>query len=366
MKPIVIACILVVIVVGIGGFIYFRNTSGQAGPATESPTAQIYTLAVLSDEVLLKKPNEVQFSVAKETLQIGVGSEIKTSKTGRAKLLYPNGTITAIDGDSYLKIEALDGNGERSRIELVFGSMWSKIRNILGAGDYYEVGTDNIVASVRGTIFAMEYRNQTATVYGLGDSVKVSSRNPQTKEAISNTSVTVESGEKVTVSGTPSASVSATPQVQIMSDTDLTRDVISRYILELDEKDIYEHKGIEKLLRRLRNKLSPSPTPTRTPTPTPRPSPTPTPDTSIHLESVVPGTVAPGQKFTINGVNFMVGNTKKVSSVRIGSTNATFSVIDSLTIFATVPSSSRAGTYDIRVVSTSGTTATLAGALTIQ
>jgi len=373
MRIFIVIGIVLVLVGGLAAFAYFRNQPEGEVSATESPAAQVYTLAVLTDEVLLKLPDQSQFTNVKETVQIGIGSEIKTSKTGRAKLLYPNGTITAIDGDSYLKIEALDGNGEHSRIELVFGSMWSKIKNILGTGDYYEVGTDNIVASVRGTIFALEYRNQIATVYGLGNSVKVSSRNPQTKQAISNTSVIVDSGQKVVVSGTPSASVSATPRVQSISDSDLSREIISRYILELDDEDLDDNnnRGIRSLLERLRRRLTPTSSPTKTPKPTatprpsPTPTPTPTPDTRIKLESVIPGTIKAGEKFTINGTNFIIGNTKKVSTVRVGSMNTTFTVIDAQTIFVTTPALNT-GTYDVKVISTSNTTSTLSDALKIQ
>jgi len=370
--------------------VYVLRSNDSQSPSDTSEAR--YTLAIISDTVSVKNPDDAGFYDVTGSIEVRAGSEVKTSISGRAKLLYPDGTVTSIEGESHVIINGVNRNGRQSRLTLVFGSIWSKIQNILGTSDYYEVETGNIIASVRGTIFAMEYQGKTSQVYGIGNTVNVTARNEDV--FYKDTSVDVASGEKVIISGLPTTTNSPLPK-QAITDIDLNKDVIRRNILELNDEDLKRddeednnrddsswHKGVKKLLKRLSDlyrspsptttpKVSKTPTPTPTPTKTPTPSstptatPTPTPIPSIILESVYPSTVSYGQSFTINGSNFMIGSTKQIQNVKVGTQSIQFAVIDSLTIIA-YPGSTPAGTYDVSVTSITGVQKTLANALTIQ
>ncbi|MEK7582250.1 MAG: FecR family protein [Patescibacteria group bacterium] len=367
----------VVVVVGIVFLLNSRNKSPEETPGVSN--TDVYSVAVLNPDVFLKLSPDDGFTFITGSVDIRAGAEIKTSAKGRAKILYPNGTITAIEGDSHIIIDTLDSGGGASRLQLVFGSIWSKIQNILGTSEYYEVETGNIIASVRGTIFALEYRNNTSKVYGIGNTVNVVARGPQ-QSTIPGTSVDVSSGERVTLTGTPRVTNSPLPKEQV-SDADLNQTVISRNISEISDEELNSswHKGLKELIKRVKKSPSPSsstrtPTPSATasprvsisPTPTPTPTPTPVPNINPLLESVFPRLIQLGQQFTVNGSNFINNqNIKQIKQVIIGTSSVQFTVIDSTTIFAN-PGSLPKGTYDITIISINDTRSSLSQALTIQ
>lgn len=377
----------VVVVVGVVFLLNSRYKPPEKTPGDSN--ADVYSVAVLNSDVFLKPSPDDGFTSITGSVDIRAGAEIKTSTKGRAKILYPNGTITAVEGDSHIIIDTLDSGGSASRLQLVFGSIWSKIQNILGTSEYYEVETGNIIASVRGTIFALEYRNNISKVYGIGNTVNVVARGPQ-QSTIPGTSVDISSGERVTLIGTPRVTNSPLPKEQV-SDTDLNQAVISRNISEISDEELNSswHKGLKELIKRVKKSPSPSSS-TRTPTPstttsprvsisptpqpeagpppaeTPTPTPTPTPNINPLLESVFPRLIQLGQQFTVNGRNFINNqDIKQIKQVIIGTSSVQFTVIDSTTIFAN-PGSLPKGTYDITIININDTRSSLLQALTIQ
>src|SRR6202008_3333866 len=101
------------------------------------------------------------------------GATIKTSVSGEALIRYPNGTVTVLNGSTEVRVQAFADSGNRSVIQLIGGSILSKVKNLLGTGKTsYEVQTDHIVASVRGTVFATVMIDGTSSVYGIEGSVR--------------------------------------------------------------------------------------------------------------------------------------------------------------------------------------------------
>lgn len=414
------------VIVALGIAVIVANQSGKkSGQNTEStPAPSAYTLVVVNPDVMLKKSGESDFRKVSTQTDIAAGAEIKTSASGKARLLYPNGTVTDIEKDSHIKLEALDAQGNKSRIRIVVGGIWSKIKNVLGTSDYYEVETENTVASVRGTIFWMEFRNKITNVTGIENTVRVRAKDIKTNTVIDGSDVNVESGQETNVDA-PSVA-SRRLAARTLSNEDFRDNALRERILNHVEQEDLKKEQVQKIVRRVaeqnandntfikrlieqrlveqgasptptrsapptvRPSSSPKPTVTVTPrvsaiptvtplassTPTPRPSATPEPTATATpapliptAESLSPKSISATQEFVINGRNFKNsrGDVSYVAQVLISGVSVSkFNVLDSLTIFATAAVGSYPGTYDVTIVSTTGEKSTLSQALTIQ
>ena len=383
MKKLLILVVLAVLAVG---FFVFKPE-----PITQSADS-VYILAVLEPNVLVKQENQANFAEVSKSARVKAGDEIKTSSTGRASLLYPNGNVTNIDRDSHLKIKTLEENGDKSTLTLLVGGILAKVRNALGVGDYYQVETQNSVASVRGTIFAVKFKENISSVLVLENKVLVSAMDPKTGEAIKDHgAVEVESGEKVEVKSDRLPSADYPLEAKLLTKEDLAEEFIKR---SLDQEDL-KKESIRKIFEKVKESLPKEPVLmptvlprlTATPKPTATLSPTPlvlspTPELiretiketltltpipvliQTSLISVTPKTLelsAERQEIVINGQKLT--GTKQVF---IGESAASFFVLDEATIFAALPSDLKAGVYDIVIVTSKGEKLRLDNALTVK
>lgn len=404
----------------------FRVLKGPGQKAAVSPTPsdiQTYTLAVLSDAVSVKSSGSQEFHVASGQSEVRQGDEIKTDAQGRAKLLYPNGAITTIEAGTHIKIESLGRNGDQSRLTLLVGSLWSKVKNVLGAGDYYEIETENTVASVRGTIFATEFRNRRSRVIGIDGKIRAQARDPVKKRLIEGAETEITGGEETAVDSQKMPGARQALAKAIVASEDLRGKLIKQNMVELSREDLkdFREERSQNFVKRVRDAnaddskfidtmiknrlidaetqsssptpsssplnrspslsplklpllsplLKPSPTPNTTlntsPSPTiSSPTPTPTPNKPV-VRSITPKTASPGATIAINGEGFMIGrNAPQVSGAALGLRNVSFAVIDGLTVFVDVPSDITLGTYDVELTTTGGDKLVLPKALIVQ
>jgi hypothetical protein len=310
-------------------------------------------------------------------------------------LRWPNGTVTTLEEDTQITIQTLSDGGFQSRIELIFGDVWSKVSRVLGTGQYYEVQTKETVAAVRGTVFRVSYRNHKTKVQGIEHTVRVSLR---TEAGTTDESTSIDVTEET------AAEVDATvvlPKEQPIKRHNLTtpekeEKIHQRIKREKDrvdkdedidhEEDRDEERTSPTILPSItikpsvsiRPSLTPtptatatpklSPTPTATPAPTPTPTliATPTPVPAVSILSVFPKTIASGDTFSLEGANYIEGrNTSRITSISVGNQPASFSIVGSTSIFVT-PVRLQTGVYDVTAVTTDGQTLTLKAVLTIQ
>ena len=341
-------------VVAVVGSLALRGRNSSQDAVSPGPSGDNrFVIAVLSQEVLVKMAAEEDFKKIEKEGEAAEGAEIQISKSGRASVLYPNGTIFNLESGTNLLIKSLNGDGEQSRLRLIVGGVWSKIKNILGKGDYYEVETENMVASVRGTEFRVQFANGVSTIEVFENTVSVQAIDPKTGEPIEGGFIELFAGEKalidsanlpsknkplkkLTASTSPKPSPQATP----------------------------------------RPSVAPTPTPVSTSSPqvtpasiqtlsTPKPTPTPTPAPKPIITSVTPSKIQQAfnqeVQFAINGQN-LTGS----KAVFLNKINLQFFVVDSFTIFATLGPNIGPGTYDVSVTAASGETLTLYRALEVQ
>jgi len=399
--------------IGVGILIIFVAIVSvlKKGDDQQSGSTVKATVTVLATDVYIKSAGDNSFKQISETAEVMAGAEIKTSATGRASIAYPNDTVTTLDSDSYIKISVLEAKGQKSKIELLAGSVWAKVKNVLAADDFYEVNTENTVASVRGTIFGVSHKNGVTNTYGIESKVRVRLRDKTTGQPIDSTAVDITSSEKISVDKKSAESKLALvkklfenddytrPEMKkmiekTMEEKDLRDDNVKTFMRKVVERNNSDKEFIQKLRDRrliilngatpsktpspsVTPKTTPTATPTASVTPTPSqstipgaivsPTPTSTPDTSPILESVVPKTVSIGNQFTLNGRYFTIGrDTKQITSVSVGGMPAQFTVLDSLTIFVTPPANLQPGIYDVGATTNSGSILLLKQAITIQ
>ena len=376
MKKIIIPITVVAAVVF--GFIIFRHRDAVVS-VTPTPSAMAqsgYRLIVITDEVTLKHPSDAKAQTVHGEVSISAGDQVTTLATGRARLSWPNGTITTLESDSQVTIKDLSDDGAKSRIELIFGDIWSKVTKVLGGGQYYEVQTQDTVAAVRGTIFRTTYRNKRSRIQGIEHIVRVALRK---SDGTADESTATDVGEQMEVEQDAST---PTPRGRLesrrLNQIEL-REKIYEYITrerDLRDGDILHSTSTPKPT------LSPSvtplpsvsvtprltsiPTPSQTPTPSATPVATPTPSTSVMLDHVFPDIINFGDTFSVEGSNFLSGRSiSQIASVTVGGKPASFSVVGATSLFVT-PGQLSAGTYDVGVVSVDGTALTLKNAITIK
>ncbi|MEK7124891.1 MAG: FecR family protein [Patescibacteria group bacterium] len=399
--------ILLFLLVGVAAVIAFRVYRTSNSITLQSPTPSpitTFTLAVLNTTVSVKSIGESEFRVVSGQVEVQEGDEIQTDTRGRAKLLYPNGTITTLEADTHLKIEALQNDGDRSRLTLLLGSIWSKVSNILGTGDYYEIETENTVASVRGTVFATEFRNRRSRVVGIEGRVRTQARDPIKKQLIEGAATDITSGEEISIDSQQLPKVQRELVKTSVSTENLRTQFIKRNIEDLSREDVKDIKEehFQNFVKRVRDvnaedrkfvetiiehrlilesaPSSPSvtPSPTRSPltSPTVSPSPKVTPSPTLSpspltikptIKSVSPKTTTRGNTIAVNGDGFMAGrNVPQIKGASLNKKSVPFAVIDSLTLFADVPTDVVPGTYDVEVTTITGEVLILPQALIVQ
>lgn len=336
-----------VVIVAIAVMAALALRSDKKSPEQAGPEGS-FVVAVLSPEVFVKSPDEQDFAKVEKEKSVGEGSAIKTSSSGRASVLYPNGTVVGIKESTGLVLADLDDSGNHSKIKLLVGGIRSKIENILGKGDFYQVETENMVASVRGTDFSVDFTNGVSEVEVFENEVEAQAINPKTGKFIEGAVIKLRAGEKIIIDsnnlpgpGNPLKKIQVNPTASPRPTATATP--------------------------------VPKPNPTPTPTPTPKPTLTstsaqttePTPVQTSSIQSVSPKTIARNPdanvEFAINGKNLT--GTK---SVLLGQNSIGFFVLDSFTIFAKVGPNTEPGVYDVSVVTSAGETRTLYSALNVR
>ncbi|MCA0352285.1 MAG: FecR domain-containing protein [Chloroflexi bacterium] len=94
------------------------------------------------------------------------GDTIQT-ETGRALITYFDGQTTTLQANARMTLETMDSEngGQQIRLKVWFGRTLNGVKRLLGPNDQFEVETPSSAASVRGTEFTVESRNNTTTFY---------------------------------------------------------------------------------------------------------------------------------------------------------------------------------------------------------
>lgn len=307
-------------------------------------------------------------TIAKEIIP-QVKDSVRTSDSGRASLLYANGSITFIEPSSELIIQELNLSGTQSTLQLTIGSLFAKVNRIIDTDGSYQIKTPNLVASVRGTTLALSYLNNTSALYTLNGVVAVAVRNPDTGEIRTDSYVKLKAGEKILLSDAQARNPETQLHIQIMTSDDFKLPFIQRY---------FDKDGQKTILPLINPPSSSTPTPkptyspqpsqiptltpgltsepiiSRTSTPTPRPSPNtsttsaPTPIYS-RLDSVQPSKIIFNDSEQPAKIALYGQGLPRAVQVEIGTQPVEFSVVNDTVLAVIVPAIFREDYYDIHI-----------------
>lgn len=183
------AAILVLIIIGVASFIFFSVEN--SAPEKISPS---FTVTALNETVSIKKSGEIDFVPIVKEAETLAGSHIKTSPTGRALIETGSIIITTVDRNSEFTVNQYDHAG--SSFTLHSGNMWSRIEKSLEQGEFYEVGTDTGVATVRGTSFGTSYSNEKMKIMVTKGVVSAFRIDGGTKKRITGSETKIPAGSK--------------------------------------------------------------------------------------------------------------------------------------------------------------------------
>lgn len=213
-------------------------------------------IKVITSSVTLVRGEETRVLAEGSEEELKDGDKIVTDAKGIATVTYVSGSIVRIDGDSDIVFKSNTGLFQTS------GTIFVRFKKLLGVQESFEVESENMVASVRGTAFASIIKaGFDPKILVTDHEVEVLAKGPNTKKIVAAGDQAIVSKTKKTIT-------------------------ITKQILSKVEKDwLYYNDQADGI---------PTPTPTLTPKAspvatvagTPKPTTTPVP---VSYQSTMPG-----------------------------------------------------------------------------
>lgn len=128
-----------------------------AGASEDVPLIRIEKVTA---PVEIKHPGEASWTALDATTAVQIGDEIRTGSGGKAKIRWGDRGETRLDADTELTIEAAPMNANATtkalvQLKLTTGRVWSRVLKLLDMDSGFEVKTQAVVATVRGTAFGV-------------------------------------------------------------------------------------------------------------------------------------------------------------------------------------------------------------------
>jgi hypothetical protein len=196
--------LVVLIVAGVGAFLYFPRGGGAASAQSAA------TLAILNAAIEGARAGAA-FAPALDGEVFATGDLVRANVDGRAVLTFFDGSSLSVDPGSQVKVVALNRvstDGIQVTIEQSLGRSWSSVQNPKTPDSRYEVRTPSTTAVVRGTGF-LTFVQQLAAG-GTQTTYQVDEGTLQVTAAAGGT-VTVPAGSQVTIAEGAPAPASVTP-----------------------------------------------------------------------------------------------------------------------------------------------------------
>jgi len=196
--------VLLLIVAGVGAFLYFP----RGGANTSAQNAA--TLAILNTAIEGARAGAA-FAPALDGEIYATGDLVRANVDGRAVLTFFDGSSLSVDPGSQVKVVALNRvstDGIQVTIEQSLGRSWQSVQKLKTPDSRYEVRTPSTSAVVRGTGFLTFV--QQLTTGGTQTTYQVDEGTLQVNATAGGT-VSVPAGTQVTIAEGAQAPASATP-----------------------------------------------------------------------------------------------------------------------------------------------------------
>ena len=127
-----------------------------AAASVDVPTIRVETV---QGTVEVKRLGDADFTSADASFQVQPGDEVRTGADGKASIRWGDRGETRLDENTDLTIVSApaDGTATKALIELKLssGRAWSRVLKLLDVDSGFDVKTDGVVATVRGTAFGV-------------------------------------------------------------------------------------------------------------------------------------------------------------------------------------------------------------------
>lgn len=190
------------IIVILGGGYFVMNSLRSNGPISVASAASVW-VEVTSPHVSL---SDNTGAVLRE---LNTGDELKQGDTiisgaGAAAIIHlPDGSTFRIEENSKLTLDKAEfgAQDETTSVQatLSMGRVWSKVVSLVTPQSEWQVRTSNAVATVRGTSFGVEYKDNKSRVLVSEHKVKVGIFDPKTKKLIPQAERDVDEGKQIEI-----------------------------------------------------------------------------------------------------------------------------------------------------------------------
>ena len=147
--------IIIVLVLVIGGFFYWYQAS----------KADIGSLNIYQGNAdILRKEKNI---AGRTGSTIKLKDTIRVAKDSRVSIVLKDGSVIRLEAGSEVGVSELEYNGtkiKKALFDLRLGRLWSHVEP-LEAGGSYNVQTPTVVATIRGTIFNVDYMQIKSVIY---------------------------------------------------------------------------------------------------------------------------------------------------------------------------------------------------------
>jgi hypothetical protein len=127
--------------------------------ARASQDIPVIRLEAVQGTVEIKRVGESQFAAANGALEVHPDDEIRTGADGKVAIRWGDRGETRLDANTDLTIVAAPADDATTQakveLELSSGRVWSRVLKLLDVDSGFDVKTDAVVATVRGTAFGV-------------------------------------------------------------------------------------------------------------------------------------------------------------------------------------------------------------------
>ncbi|MBH38405.1 hypothetical protein CL658_05170 [bacterium] len=116
----------------------------------------IASVTMAFGEVYIKNSDKKNWEITKVGMYIYEGDKIRTKDTGKAEVMFVNGSIVFIGNDTEMEfLNKEDQTSNQNSLFLFFGSIWNKVTD----GSDYNIESVHALATVRGTYFNVSIKD---------------------------------------------------------------------------------------------------------------------------------------------------------------------------------------------------------------
>jgi hypothetical protein len=179
-------------------FFFACEGGAEIGTVSNNPSASTI-MSVKNGPVFVQKNGSSTWLDGKAGMELQTGDCVKTDPNGSATIVFFEGSVLELQGETEISLTGLTGNQNTSttvKVRQEIGTTISRVKKLVDTASSYEIETPAAIAGVRGTVFkVVVLADGTTTVSNEEGSVYVTAQG-KTVILKEQTSVTVKPGQE--------------------------------------------------------------------------------------------------------------------------------------------------------------------------